>query len=132
MRTAARVPSSVDCTTIALSALSPSNTAALSVITGSSCTGMSSVTSAVSLTGWPPRAPVRSAVSAANPQGRESQPASHAARHHCAWMDPNFDGMSGNVLSTIGWAHAGTSIALWTVLPLLLGAWRITRREITA
>jgi ABC-2 type transport system permease protein len=48
------------------------------------------------------------------------------------WMDPSFDGMSGNVLSTTQWAHAGTSIALWTILPLLLGAWRITRREITA
>jgi hypothetical protein len=30
------------------------------------------------------------------------------------------------------WAHAGTSLALWMVLPLLLGAWRITRREITS
>jgi ABC-2 type transport system permease protein len=48
------------------------------------------------------------------------------------WMDANFDGMSGNVLSSTQWAHAGTSIALWTVLPLLLGAWRISRREITS
>jgi hypothetical protein len=48
------------------------------------------------------------------------------------WLDPSFDGMSGNVLSSTQWAHAGTSIALWTVLPLLLGAWRITRREITS
>ena len=48
------------------------------------------------------------------------------------WMDPSFDGMSGNVLSTTQWAHAGTSIALWMVLPLLIGAWRITRREVTA
>jgi ABC-2 type transport system permease protein len=48
------------------------------------------------------------------------------------WMDPGFDGMSGNVLSTSQWAHAGTSLALWMVLPLLIGAWRITRREVTA
>ncbi len=48
------------------------------------------------------------------------------------WMDPGFDGMSGNVLSTTQWAHAGTSLAIWMVLPLLLGAWRITRREITS
>ena len=48
------------------------------------------------------------------------------------WMDPGFDGMSGNVLSTSQWAHAGTSLALWMVLPLLIGAWRITRREITS
>src|SRR3954467_3120730 len=43
--------------------------------------------------------------------------------------DHNFDGMAGNVLSAAQWAHAGTSIALWTVRPLLLGAWRITRRR---
>ncbi len=50
------------------------------------------------------------------------------------WMDfsPGFDGMSGNVLSTTQWAHAGTSLAIWMVLPLLIGAWRITRREIAS
>ena len=48
------------------------------------------------------------------------------------WMDPSFDGMSGNVLSSTQWAHAGTSLAIWMVLPLLIGAWRITRREVTA
>jgi ABC-2 type transport system permease protein len=48
------------------------------------------------------------------------------------WMDPSFDGMSGNVLSATQWAHAGTSLALWMVLPLLIGAWRITRREIAS
>jgi hypothetical protein len=31
-----------------------------------------------------------------------------------------------------GWARAGTALALWMVLPLLIGAWRITRRDITA
>jgi hypothetical protein len=40
--------------------------------------------------------------------------------------------MSGNVLSSTQWAHAGTSLAIWMVLPLLIGAWRITRREVTA
>ena len=48
------------------------------------------------------------------------------------WMDPSFDGMSGNVLSSTQWAHAGTSLAIWMVLPLLIGAWRITRREIAS
>jgi hypothetical protein len=28
------------------------------------------------------------------------------------------------------WAHAGTALALWMLLPLLIGTWRITRREI--
>jgi ABC-2 type transport system permease protein len=36
------------------------------------------------------------------------------------------------VMSATEWAHAGTSLALWMVLPLLIGARRITRREITA
>ena len=40
--------------------------------------------------------------------------------------------MTAEVLSPTEWAHAGTSLAIWMVLPLLIGAWRITRREVTA
>jgi hypothetical protein len=40
--------------------------------------------------------------------------------------------MTEHVMSATQWAHAGTSLALWMVLPLLIGAWRITRREVTA
>jgi len=40
--------------------------------------------------------------------------------------------MSAEVLSPVQWAHAGTSLVIWMVLPLLIGAWRITRREVTA
>ena len=29
------------------------------------------------------------------------------------------------------WAHAGTTIAVWMLLPLVIGLWRITRSEIT-
>jgi len=36
------------------------------------------------------------------------------------------------VMSATQWAHTGTSLAIWMVLPLLIGAWRITRREVTA
>ena len=36
------------------------------------------------------------------------------------------------VMSATQWAHAGTSLAIWMVLPLLIGAWRITRREVAA
>ena len=36
------------------------------------------------------------------------------------------------VLSATQWAHAGTALALWMLLPLLIGIWRITRREIAA
>ena len=35
------------------------------------------------------------------------------------------------VMSATQWAHTGTSLALWMVLPLLIGARRITRREVT-
>ena len=40
--------------------------------------------------------------------------------------------MSAEVMSPTQWAHAGTSLVIWMVLPLLIGAWRITRREVTA
>jgi ABC-2 type transport system permease protein len=36
------------------------------------------------------------------------------------------------VLSATQWAHAGTALALWMLLPLLIGIWRITRQEIAA
>ena len=36
------------------------------------------------------------------------------------------------VLSATQWAQAGTALALWMLLPLLIGIWRITRQEVTA
>ncbi len=40
--------------------------------------------------------------------------------------------MPMEVMSTVQWARAGTALALWMLLPLLIGAWRITRSEIAA
>jgi len=40
--------------------------------------------------------------------------------------------MHKEVMSSTQWAHAGTALALWMLLPLLIGIWRITRREVTA
>jgi ABC-2 type transport system permease protein len=40
--------------------------------------------------------------------------------------------MHEEVMSSTQWAHAGTALALWMLLPLLIGTWRITRREVTA
>jgi hypothetical protein len=40
--------------------------------------------------------------------------------------------MPHEVMSTTQWAHAGTALALWMLLPLLIGTWRITRREVAA
>ncbi|MGH2761274.1 MAG: ABC transporter permease [Thermoleophilaceae bacterium] len=50
------------------------------------------------------------------------------------WLDPGraLDPMLREVLSTTQWAQAGTALALWMLLPLLIGTWRITRRELTA
>jgi hypothetical protein len=50
------------------------------------------------------------------------------------WVDyaRNLGQMTVDVMSATQWAHAGTSLAIWMVLPLLIGARRITRREITA
>ena len=35
-------------------------------------------------------------------------------------------------MSATQWAHAGTALAIWMLLPLPIGIWRITRREVTA
>jgi ABC-2 type transport system permease protein len=36
------------------------------------------------------------------------------------------------VLNATQWAQAGTALVLWMLLPLLIGTWRITRREIAS
>jgi hypothetical protein len=47
------------------------------------------------------------------------------------WLDTGraLDPLKHEVLSATQWAQAGTALALWMVLPLLLGAWRIARRR---
>jgi hypothetical protein len=40
--------------------------------------------------------------------------------------------MTAEVMSPTQWAHAGAALALWMLLPLLIGTWRITRREVAA
>jgi ABC-2 type transport system permease protein len=39
--------------------------------------------------------------------------------------------MTAEVMSATQWAHVGTALALWMLLPLLIGTWRITRREVS-
>src|SRR3954470_3292618 len=36
------------------------------------------------------------------------------------------------VLSATQWAQAGTALALWMLLPLLIGIWRMTRQEVAS
>src|SRR4051812_17957691 len=40
--------------------------------------------------------------------------------------------MTAGVISATQWAHVGSSLAVWLVLPLLIGAWRFARREVAA
>ena len=50
------------------------------------------------------------------------------------WLDTRLalGPMPQEVLSTTQWAHAGTALALWMLLPLLIGIWRITRQEVAS
>jgi ABC-2 type transport system permease protein len=53
--------------------------------------------------------------------------------HAAVWSDTRLAlaPMHTEVMSGAQWAHAGTALALWMLLPLLVGAWRITRPEVT-
>jgi ABC-2 type transport system permease protein len=48
------------------------------------------------------------------------------------WLDTSraLGPLSQELLSSTQWARVGTSLAVWMLLPLLIGAWRITRREV--
>jgi ABC-2 type transport system permease protein len=40
--------------------------------------------------------------------------------------------MTAEVMSPTQWAQAGTALAIWMLLPLLIGTWRITRSEVAS
>ncbi|HEX5898419.1 MAG TPA: hypothetical protein VFY32_03385 [Solirubrobacteraceae bacterium] len=48
------------------------------------------------------------------------------------WLDATYSlaPLTEHAMSAMEWARAGTTLALWMVLPLLIGLWRITRGEI--
>jgi ABC-type transport system involved in multi-copper enzyme maturation permease subunit len=48
------------------------------------------------------------------------------------WLDGTYSlaPMTEHVMSAMEWARAGTTLALWMLLPLLIGLWRIQRGEI--
>jgi ABC-2 type transport system permease protein len=50
------------------------------------------------------------------------------------WVDyaRALGGVTEDVMSATQWAHLGSSLVIWMVLPLLIGARRITRCEVTA
>jgi ABC-2 type transport system permease protein len=48
------------------------------------------------------------------------------------WLDPtsSLAPMTEHLMDATEWAHAGTTLALWMVLPLVVGLWRIQPGEI--
>jgi ABC-2 type transport system permease protein len=48
------------------------------------------------------------------------------------WLDPtsSLAPMTEHLMDATEWAHVGTTLALWMVLPLAIGVWRIQRGEI--
>jgi ABC-2 type transport system permease protein len=48
------------------------------------------------------------------------------------WFDgtQTFEPLVNESLAARDWAHAGTTMALWLALPLLIGLWRIRRNEV--
>jgi ABC-2 type transport system permease protein len=48
------------------------------------------------------------------------------------WLDTRLSlgPLTAEVVSATQWAQAGTSLAVWMLLPLLIGTWRVTRREV--
>jgi hypothetical protein len=50
------------------------------------------------------------------------------------WTDTGrgLGSLTQEVVNGTQWTQAGTSLALWLLPPLLIGAWRITRRDIAA
>jgi ABC-2 type transport system permease protein len=49
------------------------------------------------------------------------------------WLDwwSSVSILADKPLSSTEWAHAGTSLAAWVLLPLIVGLWRITRSELS-
>ena len=56
----------------------------------------------------------------------------HAIEGSARWLDQTraLSPLTEHVMHGTEWARAGTTLLVWMVLPLLLGAWRIARNEI--
>ena len=50
------------------------------------------------------------------------------------WLDTRLSlgPLTTEVVDATQWAQAGTSLAVWMLVPLLIGTWRMTRREVAA
>jgi ABC-type transport system involved in multi-copper enzyme maturation permease subunit len=49
------------------------------------------------------------------------------------WLDGarSFSPLTDHVMNATEWAHVGTTLAVWMLLPLLIGTWRIARNEVS-
>jgi ABC-2 type transport system permease protein len=56
----------------------------------------------------------------------------HALEPTARWLDQtrSLSPLTEHLLSATEWARAGTTLALWMVLPLAIGLWRILRDEV--
>jgi ABC-type transport system involved in multi-copper enzyme maturation permease subunit len=56
----------------------------------------------------------------------------HAIEPTARWLDQtrSLSPLTEHVMHGTEWARAGTTLLLWMVIPLLVGAWRIARSEI--
>jgi ABC-2 type transport system permease protein len=57
----------------------------------------------------------------------------HALEGVARWTDAtrSLAPMTDHLMSATEWARAGTTLALWLVLPLVVGLWRIARSEVS-
>jgi ABC-2 type transport system permease protein len=56
----------------------------------------------------------------------------HALRHVATWLDQSqtLRPLAEHPLSTTEWTHALATLAVWMVVPLLIGTWRLLRRDV--
>jgi ABC-type transport system involved in multi-copper enzyme maturation permease subunit len=56
----------------------------------------------------------------------------HSLQGVANWLDASqsLQPMIRNSLSGLGWAHAAATLAVWMVLPLAIGWWRVMRRDV--
>ena len=56
----------------------------------------------------------------------------HALRGVARWLDQSetLAPLASHPLSATGWAHALATLAVWMLLPLLIGGWRLLRRDV--
>jgi ABC-2 type transport system permease protein len=57
----------------------------------------------------------------------------HALEGPARWLDStrSLAPMTDHMMSATEWARAGTTLALWLALPILVGLWRIRRNEVS-